>query len=261
MLGRSMAGHFYSGFLLSVMMLVSFVCADANAQVVPWGRNTSPSTNAASPSVSRVSSARRVPVPHSGFQDLVGAGEDDQDAVKDTEAFDESEEPDTDKAEAEDDSLDGEDDYLDEEDESNPPERPPTTWNLKPMSALAAGLRTHGLREPADQSFQLTGRPVPVRAASEKVFAWAAPGIRYQPLFFEDVALERYGQTKGYVRQPVASAIHFMKSGIFLPYNSLLDPIDSCEYPLGYCRPGDSVPCVRQRVVLRPDATHYAEQP
>ena len=84
-------------------------------------------------------------------------------------------------------------------------------------------------------------------AASNKLYAWAAPNIKHNPLYFEDVALERYGQTKGLFRQPVASGLHFLKSAAFLPYHSIYDPVHSCDGPLGYCRPGSHVNCVSQR--------------
>lgn len=127
-----------------------------------------------------------------------------------------------------------------------------TTWNQKPMTSLKLGLTEIGVKTPDDSSWQLTSRTSSL-AFSQKTFAWAAPEIRYQPLFFEDVALERYGQTKGLYRQPIASSIRFLANAALLPYTSLHDPIDSCDYPLGYCRPGDSVSCVKQR--------HFFESP
>ncbi len=147
--------------------------------------------------------------------------------------------------------LDDLGDFDDEYDSDEPQARPVTQWSLKPMTSLRAGLGASSTKLPADQSFQLTARPLQSLATSEKLFAWAAPEIRYQPLLFEDVALERYGQTRGFYRQPVYSAAHFLKSAVLLPYNSFYDPVDSCDYPLGYCRPGDAVPCVKQRVMLR----------
>lgn len=127
-----------------------------------------------------------------------------------------------------------------------------TTWNQKPMTSLTLGLNQNGVKTPQDSSWQLTSRTSSL-AFSQKTFAWAAPDIRYKPLFFEDVALERYGQTKGLFRQPLASSIRFLADAALLPYKSLHDPIDSCDYPLGYCRPGDSVSCIKQR--------HFFESP
>lgn len=131
---------------------------------------------------------------------------------------------------------DDEDDF-----DSKPPEVPMTTWNLKPMTAITAGIRPVNGKSPADQSWQLTNRGSMPIANSGKLFAWAAPDITYNPLYFEDVALERYGQTRGFIRQPFVSGFHFLKSATFLPYYLLYDPINSCDGPLGYCRPGDCV--------------------
>ena len=149
-------------------------------------------------------------------------------------------------------NLDDEDDLLLEEDEdddfdSRPPSVPMTTWNLKPMSSIRPGMRPVKGKSPADQSQQLTDRGSMPIANSNKVFAWAAPDFSHKPLYFEDVALERYGQTRGIIRQPFVSGFHYLKSAVFLPYYSLYDPINSCDGPLGYCRPGESVNCVVNR--------------
>ena len=80
-----------------------------------------------------------------------------------------------------------------------------------------------------------------------RVFAWSAPDIRYQPLYFEDVPLERYGQTAGWYKQPIYSALFFARSMVTLPNQMRHDPPYSCDYPLGFCRPGSRVPSTKQR--------------
>ena len=148
----------------------------------------------------------------------------------------------------EDDDLLRDDEGLDEDlEDDEPPVRPMTQWNLKPMSSINPGFRSTGGKSPADQSWQLTGRGSMPIANSEKLFAWAAPDITYKPLYFEDVALERYGQTRGVFRQPFVSGMHYLKSAAFLPYFSLYDPVNACDGPLGYCRPGERVSCVTQK--------------
>ncbi len=82
---------------------------------------------------------------------------------------------------------------------------------------------------------------------SPQVFAWAAPDIRYRPLYFEDVALERYGQTHGLRLQPVYSGVNMLKSFASVPLQMCSDPPFSCDYPLGYCRPGDATCTIRQK--------------
>ena len=120
-------------------------------------------------------------------------------------------------------------------------------WPKHSMSAISLSLTEVG-RVPEDRSPLLReyGRVGPV-SESGKVFAWAAPNIRYQPLFFEDVVLERYGQTLPDYRQGFRSAIHFGTAFTGLSLQMLETPPRSCDYPLGYCRPGTCVPQTTQR--------------
>lgn len=143
--------------------------------------------------------------------------------------------------------LDDEEEDLEDDFDSRPPTAPMTMWSLKPMASISPGIRPIDGKSPADQSWQLTQRDSMPIVSSDKLFAWAAPNFSYKPLFFEDVALERYGQTRGFIRQPFVSGIHFLKSATFLPYYSLYDPVNSCDGPLGYCRPGDCVDCVKAK--------------
>lgn len=83
---------------------------------------------------------------------------------------------------------------------------------------------------------------------SDKVFAWTAPDIKYQPLYFEDVRLERYGQTAGPVKEVVQSAAHFLGCSLILPLNMMHEPAQSCDTPLGYCRPGNVNPYITKRL-------------
>lgn len=163
--------------------------------------------------------------------------------VQEEEAPLEDDSPEDDSLSVVDDLLN--DDLPDEDDE--PIQIQMTEWSLKPMSSINPRIRSVSGKTPADRSSRLTNRGSMPFSATSKVFAWAAPNINYEPLFFEDVALERYGQTRGLIRQPFVSAAEYLKSAAFLPYASIYDPIDSCDYPLGYCRPGDSVQCVKQK--------------
>lgn len=80
---------------------------------------------------------------------------------------------------------------------------------------------------------------------------WCAPNIRYQPLYFEHVNLERYGYNHcGDFWQPVDSAVHFANSFALMPFNMLRDRPGSCTYPLGFCRPGSIAPQTRDRWLL-----------
>jgi hypothetical protein len=80
------------------------------------------------------------------------------------------------------------------------------------------------------------------RDFEEKVFAWEASNIYYNPLYFEDVALERYGHTYPCWVQPFASVGKFSVQLAGLPYQMGIDPICKKMYPLGYYRPGECAP-------------------
>ena len=89
-----------------------------------------------------------------------------------------------------------------------------------------------------------TPRPVvPVR------YRWAASNIAYNPLYFQDVGLERYGHNHG-VFQPAVSAGKFAVQLIGLPYQMTLDPPCKCVSPLGYYRPGDCAPKLHYQIPL-----------
>jgi hypothetical protein len=106
---------------------------------------------------------------------------------------------------------------------------------------------------PRDRSAEVTDSiPLSLETVrEEKVYAWAAPDIRYQPLYFEDVALERYGQTPCGLRQTVLSGIHFFSSAALLGFQKLDRHPCDCDWPLGFCRPGSDVPFVWQTPIAR----------
>ncbi len=80
-----------------------------------------------------------------------------------------------------------------------------------------------------------------------RAFFWEAPEIRYRPLYFEDVELERYGRTYSHPRQMLRSALHFAKSTAMLPHKMWHDHPFSCDWPLGFARPGICTPSIHQR--------------
>lgn len=126
-------------------------------------------------------------------------------------------------------------------------ERIRENWPKHSMSEIGLSLAEVG-RVPEDRSELLEdfGRVGPV-GESVKVFAWEAPNIRYQPLYFEDVVLERYGQTLTDYRQGIRSAIRFGAAFTGLSLQLLETSSQSCDHPLGYCRPGSCVPQTTQR--------------
>ena len=67
---------------------------------------------------------------------------------------------------------------------------------------------------------------------------WEAPGVAYNPLYFEEPNLERYGYNYGAI-QPFVSAGRFFGRVAILPYMMGAYPMHENRYSLGYARPGD----------------------
>lgn len=77
--------------------------------------------------------------------------------------------------------------------------------------------------------------------ASTAVF-WQASNVTHNPLYFEDVGLERSGHTFSEYVQPFVSLGHFGVQVVALPYTMALDPAWKDESTLGYHRPGECQP-------------------
>lgn len=75
-------------------------------------------------------------------------------------------------------------------------------------------------------------------------YTWKASALCHKPLYFEEVALERYGHSRGPILDPLVSAAHFFVTVPLLPYKMGLEPPCECEYSLGYYRPGDCAPWI-----------------
>jgi hypothetical protein len=133
---------------------------------------------------------------------------------------------------------------------SNQP--PEVRWVRKRISEVRIDIREKANVAPQDRSTELDYGAGDWNdfSCEPKVFAWSAPNLRYQPLYFEDVALERYGQTMSFHRQTLRSAGHFFKSSLFWANNLRHDPPCSCDYPLGFCRPGSATPPIQQKHYL-----------
>ena len=74
---------------------------------------------------------------------------------------------------------------------------------------------------------------------------WKASGLCHKPLFFENIQLERYGHSRGPFIQPVHSTFHFFKSLVLVPYQSAITPANECQYTLGFYRPGNCAPWLK----------------
>jgi hypothetical protein len=117
--------------------------------------------------------------------------------------------------------------------------------NAKPTPGIQPPDYSEELFVPADEA-PLTGqiqRNWPVG-----VFEWAASELAHQPLYFDDVPLERYGQTHCRVLQPAISAARFFGTFPAIPYKMAIDhPYDRIS-TLGLWRPGSPTPCIHQKL-------------
>lgn len=83
-----------------------------------------------------------------------------------------------------------------------------------------------------------------------QTYTWTASALCHKPLFFEDVQLERYGQTARPILQPAISGAHFFLNIAAMPYNAGVYPPNECRYALGYYRPGDCAPYLGRSLPL-----------
>jgi hypothetical protein len=89
----------------------------------------------------------------------------------------------------------------------------------------------------------LAGAP-PARPWQPLVYHWEAPALRHQPLYFEEINLERHGYSCRGLRlfQPALSGARFFATIPALPYLTAACPPCERTYTLGHYRPGSPVP-------------------
>ena len=81
-----------------------------------------------------------------------------------------------------------------------------------------------------------------------QTYAWQASALCHKPLYFENVQLERYGHSHGPLRQPIHSVAHFFVSLVTVPYQTGIHPVNECQYALGFYRPGDCAPWLKDPI-------------
>lgn len=72
-------------------------------------------------------------------------------------------------------------------------------------------------------------------------FTWEATAACHGNLMFEDINLERYGQSFRVV-QPVVSGGRFFGRAALMPYLAVAEYTHDCRYTLGHYRPGNDLP-------------------
>ena len=86
-----------------------------------------------------------------------------------------------------------------------------------------------------------------------QTFTWTASNLCHKTLFFENVQLERYGHSHGPFTQPVQSVAHFFVSLVSVPYQAAIHPANECQYALGYYRPGNCAPWLKDPIPISLD--------
>lgn len=92
------------------------------------------------------------------------------------------------------------------------------------------------------------------RFFAETIFHWDASNIKYNPLYFEDVQLERYGHDHHELIQPIYSLGKFSAQLIGMPYQWVLHSPDEDVYPLGHYQVGEPTPRLVHQVPLNAKA-------
>jgi hypothetical protein len=132
---------------------------------------------------------------------------------------------------------------------------------FQPLSEISVDVRPPDAELPPDRAtdvFQPAAEVPDVRSDWYcREFHWEAPEFWHRPLYFDDVPLERYGQSCHPLAQPVKSGARFFLTLPILPYKAGIDrPCDMIPN-LGYYRVGSCNPGVRQWLPLEADAALF----
>ncbi|MGD9635585.1 MAG: hypothetical protein AB7G28_06005 [Pirellulales bacterium] len=137
-----------------------------------------------------------------------------------------------------------------------PSREPGADWTPKPLDELTTNTVLPGGVLPRDywseRSTDGQGFFDPcgaTRGWSVNNFNWVASCLCSNPLYFEEVNLERYGYGCGCYGsccstcvQSATSAAHFFGNVVALPYKMGVDCPCECDYTLGHYRPGSCPP-------------------
>ena len=107
---------------------------------------------------------------------------------------------------------------------------------------------------PDDVAARGLPEPIPLPLAMDRGLnlayskKWVNPGFTHQPLYFEDVMLERHGHERFPALQPLVSGARFFGSIPLFAYQwTLQGPLEE-RSTLGNYRPGSAAPLLRQRL-------------
>lgn len=128
---------------------------------------------------------------------------------------------------------------------------------FKPLSAIKSMLPDDGKRLPQDCSTKHFTQQLPgteSRFHRDVAFHWQPTDFFHMPAYFDDVPLERYGQSRWPCLQPAVSGAKFLLQVPAVPYKIGVNRPHECITTLGHRPPGDCVPCIRQRLPKELDA-------
>lgn len=74
-----------------------------------------------------------------------------------------------------------------------------------------------------------------------RIYTWSAPHFYHQPLYFQQINLERYGVGSRPLVSPIHTAAHFYGSMALWPAKMIWNWPTESVYSLGHQRPGDCV--------------------
>jgi hypothetical protein len=131
-----------------------------------------------------------------------------------------------------------------------------STWSAKPVCELTTDIMLPGGLLPKNHWQDRPQQFVPcgevcgtTRGWPVNTFTWVASCLCHNPLYFEEINLERYGYGCGCYGpccstclQSGVSACHFFGTIPALPWKMAVDCPCECEYALGYYRPGSCPP-------------------
>ena len=128
---------------------------------------------------------------------------------------------------------------------------------FKPLGEIKTRIPTKMDRMPPDCSSEFFTASTPTgsnRFGTDLAYHWQPTNFFHMPTYFDDVPLERYGQTANECLQPFLSGTRFFLQVPILPYKMGVNPPHECISTLGHRPPGDCVPCIKQTLPFEADA-------
>ena len=122
---------------------------------------------------------------------------------------------------------------------------------LKSLSKITLQIAPLGTKLPTSCFSEGSQRPYCTNGTRSPVhfyMHWHPSEVAHNPIYFQDVALERYGQGRSPCFQPLVSGAKFVGTAFSLPYRMGVDHPHELIYALGYERPGNYAPCVYEQL-------------